>query len=53
MNNSENNRGIKLVPVGDLTAEAKNKLNALMERKKESLDKLVDAYKSGRLTAQQ
>ena len=45
-------KGIKFVPADALTEEAKIKLNEMMTRKKESLDKLVSDYKAGILVPQ-
>ena len=45
-------KGIKFVPANAVSKEAKHKLNELMERKKESLNKLVSDYKAGVLVPQ-
>lgn len=45
-------KGIKFVPASALTTEAKHKLNEMMTRKKESLNKLVSDYKAGFLVPQ-
>jgi hypothetical protein len=40
-------KGISFVPSNDLTAEAKLKLESLMKKKDESLNKLVEGYRTG------
>lgn len=42
-----NKKGITFVPKSEISPEAKAKLDALMEKKKESLNKLVSDYKAG------
>lgn len=48
-----NKRGIEFVPKNTVSAEAKLKLNKLVEAKKEHLNKLVADYKAGKLVSQQ
>lgn len=45
-------KGISFIPKNEVSAEAKTKLNKLMEAKKERLTKLVEAYRKGELVVQ-
>ena len=47
-----NKKGITFVPTGAVSEEAKLKLNALMIKKKERLNKLVEDYNAGNFVMQ-
>ena len=52
MSASVNTKGLKFVPANAVSKEAKHKLDELMKKKSESLTKLVEDYKSGKLSYQ-
>ncbi|WP_271770390.1 hypothetical protein [Aquimarina algiphila] len=52
MSAKTNTKGISLTAVGEISDDTREKLSVLMKKKKESLNKLIEDYKSGVLTPQ-
>ncbi|MEM6719293.1 MAG: hypothetical protein AAF611_08275 [Bacteroidota bacterium] len=52
MSEKAKTKGIDFVPANAVSDEAKHKLNEMMKRKKENLEKLVRDYKEGVLLPQ-
>ncbi len=46
MSENANKKGVSFKPVDELSKEAKDKLNALMTKKKESLERIISDYRS-------
>lgn len=52
MSDSVSRKGISFVPTDEITAEAKAKIDKLVEGKKERLNKLVEDYRAGKYELQ-
>lgn len=52
MNVKKSTKGFTFKPVGNLSPEAKVKIDALMKKKAERLNKVVEDYNTGRLVIQ-
>lgn len=52
MSEKVNKKGISFIPSDRISAEAKLKLEGVMKKKDENLNKIIEAYKSGALVPQ-